>query len=45
MVPPDTYKGVSKFIVPVNSYCEMWLKILHTLKTLTKLTSSRVKFK
>ena len=42
---PTKVRGVQKFVRIVNYYREMWRKRAHTLSPLTKLCSTKVKFK
>ena len=45
MTPLTSEKEVRQFIGLVNYYRNMWEIGLHQLESLTKLTSSKVKFK
>ena len=45
MKPPTYLKEVRNFIGVVNYYRDMWARRFHTLAPLTKIKSSKVKFK
>ena len=45
MTPSTSQKGLHKFIVIVNYYCDMQAKNYHMLQNLTRLTSKNIKFK
>ena len=45
MMPPTSQKEVPNFIGLVKYYCDMWERRSHMLVPLTKITSSKVKYK
>ena len=45
MKPPNSQKEVRKFIGSVNYYRGMWERRSHMLSPLTKIISSKFKFK
>ena len=45
MMPPTSQKLVQQLIGLVNYYLNMWARCSHTLETLNKINSSKVKFK